>query len=284
MEVANSINNATNNAIAYMENHMAYNPMLVFGVVIIIIIIIIIISLGMSDQNESSNLLRSYDSTSSSNKYTRIFFILFIIIAALFVTWYFYNTNIIYNSNSNINNTSDKEHDNKEHNNKEYVSAVPVIKFKKQVFNIPGNQYTYDNATALCKAYGSKLANYEQVEHAYDNGGEWCNYGWSEGQMALFPTQQSTFDRLQTIKGHEHDCGRPGVNGGYIANPNVRFGVNCYGYKPRINEEEQQMMQNVSPYPQTMEDIEMEKKVGFWKNKVDNILVSPFNRERWGEL
>jgi hypothetical protein len=284
MEVANSINNATNNVIAYMENHMAYNPMLVFGVVIIIIIIIIIISLGMSDQNESSNLLRSYDSTSSSNKYTRIFFILFIIIAALFVTWYFYNTNIIYNSNSNINNTSDKEHDNKEHDNKEYVSAVPVIKFKKQVFNIPGNQYTYDNATALCKAYGSKLANYEQVEDAYDNGGEWCNYGWSEGQMALFPTQQSTFDRLQTIKGHEHDCGRPGVNGGYIANPNVRFGVNCYGYKPRINEEEQQMMKNVSPYPQTMEDIEMEKKVGFWKNKVDNILVSPFNRERWGEL
>ena len=282
MEVANSINNATNNAIAYMENHMAYNPMLVFGVVIIIIIIIIIISLGMSDQNESFE----YDSTSLSNKYTRIFFILFIIIAALFVTWYFYNTNIIYNSNSN---TSDKKHDNKENDNKqddnkEYVSAVPVIKFKKQVFNIPGNQYTYDNATALCKAYGSKLANYEQVEDAYENGGEWCNYGWSEGQMALFPTQQSTFDRLQTIKGHEHDCGRPGVNGGYIANPNVRFGVNCYGYKPRINEEEQQMMKNVSPYPQTMEDIEMEKKVGFWKNKVDNILVSPFNRERWGEL
>ena len=136
----------------------------------------------------------------------------------------------------------------------------------------------------MCKAYGSDLATYKQVEDAYENGGEWCNYGWSQGQMALFPTQQSTFDRLQTIKGHEHDCGRPGINGGYIANPNVRFGVNCYGYKPKINEEEQQMMQNVSPYPQTMEDIEMEKKVGYWKDHVDDILVSPFNRDRWGEL
>jgi hypothetical protein len=40
---------------------------------------------------------------------------------------------------------------------------------------------------------------------------------------------------LQKIKGHEHDCGRPGVNGGYIANPLVKFGVNCYGNKRKIN-------------------------------------------------
>ena len=33
-------------------------------------------------------------------------------------------------------------------------------------------------------------------------------------------------EKLQKIKGHEHDCGRPGINGGYIDNPNVRFGVN----------------------------------------------------------
>ena len=38
-------------------------------------------------------------------------------------------------------------------------------------------------------------------------------------QMALYPTQKKTYNKLQTIKGHEHDCGRPGINGGYIANP-----------------------------------------------------------------
>jgi hypothetical protein len=31
--------------------------------------------------------------------------------------------------------------------------------------------------------------------------------------MALFPTQKETWDKLQKIKGHEHDCGRPGING-----------------------------------------------------------------------
>jgi hypothetical protein len=163
-------------------------------------------------------------------------------------------------------------------------APVPEIKFKKQVFNIPGNYYTYDNAQALCSAYGSQLASYDQIENAYKNGGEWCNYGWSAGQMALFPTQQKTFNNLQTIKGHEHDCGRPGVNGGYIANPNVRFGVNCYGNKPKITEQEEDLMKTSTPYPQSAEDIAFQKRVDFWKGQVDNILVSPFNYNTWGSF
>jgi hypothetical protein len=163
-------------------------------------------------------------------------------------------------------------------------APVPEIKFRKQVFNIPGNYYNYENAKALCQAYGSNLANYQQIESAYKNGGEWCNYGWSDGQMALFPTQQKTFDNLQTIKGHEHDCGRPGINGGYIANPQVKFGVNCYGYKPRITDEEEEIMNTTTAYPETVKDIAFQKRVDFWKNNIDNILVSPFNQNRWGEL
>jgi hypothetical protein len=163
-------------------------------------------------------------------------------------------------------------------------APVPEIRFKKQVFNIPGNYYNYDNAKALCKAYGSDLATYEQIEDAYKNGGEWCNYGWSDGQMALFPTQQKTFDNLQTISGHEHDCGRPGINGGYMANPNIRFGVNCYGHKPKITEQEEELMNTSTPYPQTAEDIAFQKRVDFWKEHVDTILVSPFNYKTWGSF
>jgi hypothetical protein len=71
-------------------------------------------------------------------------------------------------------------------------TPVPEIKFKKQVFNIPGNYYNYENAKALCQAYGSELATYDQIEKAYNNGAEWCNYGWSANQLALFPTQKKT--------------------------------------------------------------------------------------------
>ena len=102
--------------------------------------------------------------------------------------------------------------------------------------------------------------------------------------MALFPTQQNTFDNLQKIAGHEHDCGRPGINGGYIANPQVKFGVNCYGHKPRITEEEEDIMKTSTPYPKTLQETVFQKRVDFWKNKVDEILVSPFNHATWGEL
>jgi hypothetical protein len=154
----------------------------------------------------------------------------------------------------------------------------------KQVFNIPGNYYNYDDAQTICKAYNARLATYDEVEDSYNTGGEWCNYGWSDKQMALFPTQKKTFNELQKIKGHEHDCGRPGVNGGYIGNPNVKFGVNCFGYKPAITSEEEEMMQNTSPYPKTEKDILLEKKVDYWKSKIDDILVSPFNYNNWSKV
>jgi len=163
-------------------------------------------------------------------------------------------------------------------------SSVPQLRFKKQVFNIPGNYYNYDNAKALCKAYGANLATYDQIEHAYNNGAEWCNYGWSANQLALFPTQKQTYDNLQKIEGHENDCGRAGVNGGYIANPNIKFGVNCFGHKPKMTEEEDELMKTATPYPETAQDIAFQKQVDYWKNKIDEILVSPFNYSTWGSF
>jgi hypothetical protein len=155
---------------------------------------------------------------------------------------------------------------------------------KKQVFNIPGNKYDYDSAKALCKAYNSNLATYNQVEDSYKNGGEWCNYGWSEGQMALFPTQQTTYNNLQKIEGHEHDCGRPGINGGYIANPNVKFGANCYGVKRLITQEESDLMKTMTPYPETEKDKAFQAEVDSLKNKITEILVSPFNYKSWTQI
>lgn len=70
------------------------------------------------------------------------------------------------------------------------VDEKPVS--KDEVFHIPGNKYTYKQAHAVCKAFNSELANYSQLEDAYNNGGEWCSYGWSADQMALFPTQKVT--------------------------------------------------------------------------------------------
>ena len=102
--------------------------------------------------------------------------------------------------------------------------------------------------------------------------------------MALFPTQQATWDQLQTIKGHENDCGRPGINGGYIANPNVRFGVNCYGNKPEITQDERDQLNNGFKPPLTKQDKQINKKVNEFQQYLDSIVVSPFNYNTWSKI
>ena len=89
---------------------------------------------------------------------------------------------------------------------------------------------------------------------------------------------------LQKIGGHQHDCGRPGINGGYIANPNVKFGVNCFGYKPTINSEEAEQMVTAPLYPRTTAELEFEKRVDYWRKKIPNILLSPFNHNNWSVI
>ena len=70
------------------------------------------------------------------------------------------------------------------------TTSSPSTCQDKQVFNVSNNLYTYEEAQAVCKAFDASLATYDQIENAYESGGEWCNYGWSEGQMAFFPTQK----------------------------------------------------------------------------------------------
>jgi hypothetical protein len=154
----------------------------------------------------------------------------------------------------------------------------------KEVFHIPGNKYTYKEAKALCKAYNSDLASYDQIQNSYKAGGEWCSYGWSKDQLALYPTQKHTYEKLKTIKGHEHDCGRPGINGGFIKNENVRFGVNCFGYKPKITKLESEHMAYTDVYPKSTEDLKKDQQIEEYKKKIPNIMLSPFNKTKWSRI
>lgn len=125
-----------------------------------------------------------------------------------------------------------------------------------EAFNIGNNVYQYDEAQAVCKAYGARLATYDEIEKSYKEGGEWCNYGWSEGQMAYFPTQKDTWNKLQKDPKMKHACGRPGINGGFIDNPYVKFGANCFGKKPPKpdNWDPQSVLVNVKPVEMSEED------------------------------
>jgi hypothetical protein len=280
MEVVNTTSTIDPvNMYNYLNSYIL-NP-IVFVIIILIIIAYFVFS---SSLGSGTSYLGNGDDTSSNSGSKLIGIIIIVILIVLIaanVFQYFFSINVsayingLFTPKTIVDIVVDQSAYQPD------PSPVPEIKFKKQVFNIPGNYYSYDNAKAVCKAYGAELASYNQIEEAYNKGAEWCNYGWSANQLALFPTQKQTYNTLQTIKGHENDCGRAGINGGYIANPKIKFGVNCYGNKPKITEEEQELMKTSSPYPETAEDIAFQKRVDYWKNKVDEILVSPFNSNMW---
>jgi hypothetical protein len=269
-------------------NNLLANSTIIFIVAIVIILYVV---LGGSSSN-SDNGYNSFESSSSSNDSSSggiisaiitviLLLIIFIILIKLLfgfdIIKYFYNFDVyaylyelIYGPIV-LPEMPD-------------LPKIPDFTLRKQVFNIPQNTYVYDDAQAVCKAYGARLATYKEVEDSYEGGGEWCNYGWSDGQMALFPTQQKTYDHLQTKKGHENDCGRPGVNGGFIANPNLRFGVNCYGKKRAMTQAEEDMMATQPIYPQTVDEVELENRVKYWKNKLSSVFLSPFNHDTWSKF
>ena len=151
-----------------------------------------------------------------------------------------------------------------------------------EVFAVSKNTFTYYDAQPLCKALGAELATYDQVKAAWDKGADWCNYGWVKGQNAIFPTQTDTWQKLQAGPEEERGaCGRPGINGGYFDNPELRFGVNCYGPKPAQSTHDEAIVAKRTGQPLTVGALEVEKKVNKFRSEADNIGVLPFNGNKW---
>jgi hypothetical protein len=281
--LSSGLGTVANNTYDYINNLLLNPSVIIILVFVLILYVVLFMSLGNNVESPSTPSSPSSD-TGSSAIITIILVAFFIVLIIINGLQYFFGLDIIaklknlFTENPEVDITVDTSRT-------EAIKApVPEILIRKQVFNIPENDYIYPDAKALCSAYGARLATYKEVEETYKDGGEWCNYGWSDDQMALFPTQQKTYDKLQKITGHENDCGRPGVNGGYIANPKVKFGVNCYGYKPRMNSTEEELMATEPLYPKTLKDIAMENRVKYWKDKLSSILVSPFNHNTWSRL
>jgi hypothetical protein len=154
----------------------------------------------------------------------------------------------------------------------ETTPPTTLLDTKNQTFHVQG-KFDYMNAKAVCKAYGGKLANINQVTDAYNKGAEWCDYGWSDDHMVLFPTQQKTWQSYQEL-GKKELCGRPGVNGGYNNNLLQQLGANCFGKKPKLD----------GPMPaQPIPHDVVDKRVQYWQNKLSSLTVSPFNYDSWNQ-
>lgn len=146
---------------------------------------------------------------------------------------------------------------------------------KKEVFHIANQDYTFEQAKCKCESYGAKLATYDQLVDAYNDGAEWCTYGWSNGQKAYYPTQKCNWEKKEPEE--KLKCGNPGLNGGFFADPYLKFGVNCYGKKPKgkVTKLKDEVCNggvgNYCGLPQNYGA----------SNRLETDQISPFNSDKW---
>ena len=153
-----------------------------------------------------------------------------------------------------------------------YVEEKPLFSGDSEVFHVRDNVYKQDQAEAVCKAFDSELASLAQLKEAYKKGADWCSYGWSKQGMALYPTQPDTFKKLQKFPQRADECGNAGINGGVFTNPNLLFGVNCYGPKPLPKKGDVNEYELLNPLEIETEKIRATK---------DDIQIAPFSKKAW---
>lgn len=196
----------------------------------------------------------------------------------------FSTTPAISDGSENVTKSMEKPQDETPEQRKASESIVekvlPDAAGSPEVYNISKNTFTYYDAEPLCKAMGAELATYDQVKKAWERGADWCNYGWVKGQAAIYPTQKDTWEKLQAGPEDQRTaCGQPGMNGGYFDNPELRFGVNCYGPKPaQTSHDEAIINKGMPPSPG---QLEIDKKVAKYRSEANSIGILPFSNQKW---
>ena len=148
----------------------------------------------------------------------------------------------------------------------------------KQVFNIKENIYTLDDAGGVCGALGADVASINQLIDAHKNGADWCNVGWTSDGLAAYPIQYSTWKTLQDNEPNKRNiCGDVGIN---LArnDPNLLYGVNCYGVKPEPKGNEKVRETVISD-----KQAALNAKIAQFRKNMNAIGLGPFNNNSWSQ-
>jgi len=266
-------NNVTEDFYNYLNN-LGTNPfVLVLLIVIIIVYYILFTFLGNSITSDDD-----YEPSISFFILQALLWGLFILLIFVNGLAYFFNIDVVTEL-KNIFSIEPEIRVKSTVSNKDSDTKDIALNLN-EVYHVPGNRFTYHDAKAVCNAFEGEMATYEQLNESQTKGASWCSYGWTKDQLGLYPTSQSDWRTLQEKEGHKYDCGLPGINGGYVPNPHTRLGSNCYGVKPKQSELEKQYIDK-DLYPKTNKELLFDQRVKYWKDRISNILISPFNNNNW---
>jgi hypothetical protein len=157
------------------------------------------------------------------------------------------------------------------HNHPETPLSEEQSHGDKEVYHVAQPYVPFEKAEAVCKQNGGKLASYDQMLHAYQHGSSWCSHGWTKEGTAFYPTTKKIWKKIQNAENPKdrNMCGHIGLNGG-IFNKDMKFGVNCYGVKPKPDGKYKH-----SPLPKKKQKLKSKDEV------FNDIIIAPFNRRRW---
>lgn len=121
-----------------------------------------------------------------------------------------------------------KKEDRRRELNDEIKDLKKADDVKNEVFLVKNNIFDSDIAPKVCSAlFNAQQASKAQINDSFNNGANWCNYGWvAERGEAYYPLQADQNDKICV--------GDKGLNGGQIQD-GVKLGVACYGEKPDQN-------------------------------------------------
>ena len=157
----------------------------------------------------------------------------------------------------------------------------------KEVYYI-NYKFNYLEAQEICKSYNGTLATLKQLENAHNNGANWCKWGWLSNETVGYPVQEKYWmDMEGRHKGH---CGpTAGINKLYNINPLQKYGVNCYGIKPKKTKNDKELDElrantetiNAEQIKKCKESKHKANRQKWIKKHKKNISILDFNDSIW---
>ena len=143
---------------------------------------------------------------------------------------------------------------------------------KKEVYLVSNNIFSKSEVPKVCNGlFNGTVATKEQLNESYNNGANWCNYGWDSTGQAYYPLQDDT---------NKSSCeGTKGLNGGKMPSDDIKLGALCYGVKP-----EDGKYSNLTKIKQdsTFSEGDLIMLENYRKKLANGgIKITPFNNNSW---
>jgi hypothetical protein len=226
-----------------------------------------------------------------------IYILVFIILTGITIGFYFGLKKV-----KDVKETKEARKEYRKEARKKYEEDEEEENTEKEVYSVMKNQWQYDDAKYVCKALNSELATYDQLVEASKNGAHWCNLGWvktdktgdDDGlRLAHYPIQRKLFNKQRTNNKSivKNKCGKVwnnnnkpdftdtehAIQGGKYSKYQT-LGVNCYGIKRPITDEEKYLLEQKSELDR--EDLEKLEEI---KQKIgDNgLLHNLYTNYKW---